>query len=98
VGRLIAWGILTVAFLLAGEGLNLVRTHLELWLAYGHPEDIAWMGVGLAMAVAFSAFLGGFVIYRDKKRGKIRREGWRGRSARHRGTKPARPSEQPPAR
>lgn len=84
MARLVAWAVLLAAFLMAGEGLNLLRIHLEAWLAYGHSVDALWMALGLVMFLVFTAFLGGFVIYRDTKRGKIRREGWRGRPARQR--------------
>jgi hypothetical protein len=75
----VAWSILILVFLIAGEGLNLVRTHLEGWLAYGRPIDAALSVLGLVVAVLATAFLGGFIYYRDKKRGKLKREGWRGR-------------------
>ncbi|MCL6637416.1 MAG: DUF2627 domain-containing protein [Alicyclobacillus sp.] len=77
--RLLAWAVLTGVFLLAGEGLNLFRTAIERWLAYGRVVDALWMIVGLLLAALGTAFLGGFVYYRDKKRGKLTREGWRGR-------------------
>jgi hypothetical protein len=75
--RWIAWAILSAVFLAAGEGLNLFRSHLEAWLAYGHMADVAWMAAGLLIAFVCTAFLGGFIYYRDRKHGKIRREGWR---------------------
>ena len=76
---LVAWAILIAVFLLAGEGLNLFRVHIEDWLAYGHVFDIFYSLLGLILAFVGTAFLGGFIYFRDKKRGKLKREGWRGR-------------------
>lgn len=77
--NLFAWSVLLVVFLIAGEGLNLFRLFIVRWLAYGHWLDAAGMVMGLALAFLATAFLGGFVYYRDKKRGKLKREGWLGR-------------------
>jgi hypothetical protein len=79
----VAWSILIIVFLIAGEGLNLVRTHLEGWLAFGRPMDAALSVIGLVIAFLATGFLGGFIYYRDKKRGKLKREGWRDRSVKH---------------
>ncbi|MDQ0188410.1 DUF2627 family protein [Alicyclobacillus cycloheptanicus] len=76
---LVGWSLLIVIFLGAGEGLNLFRIHIVDWLADGHPVDGILALAGLLLAFACTAFLGGFVYYRDKKRGKLKREGWRGR-------------------
>jgi hypothetical protein len=76
---IVAWSILVAVFLLAGEGLNLFRIHIEDWLAFGHLSDALWSLFGLALAFAGTAWLGGFVYHRDKKRGKLKRTGWRGR-------------------
>lgn len=80
-----AWSILLAMFLLAGEGLNLFRTHIERWLAYGQWVDAAISLLGLVIAFIGTAFLAGFVYYRDKKRGKLKREGWLGRPIQRKG-------------
>jgi Protein of unknown function (DUF2627) len=77
--NLTAWTVLLVVFLIAGEGLNLFRVHIVAWLAYGHPIDGVITLIGLILALLATSFLGGYVYYRDKKRGKLKREGWRGR-------------------
>lgn len=77
--NLTAWTILAFVFLLAGEGFNLFRIHVELWLAYGHWQDVLWTVFGLILGFTATGWLGGFIYYRDKKRNKIKREGWRGR-------------------
>lgn len=77
--NLTAWTILLAVFLIAGEGLNLFRIHIVAWLAYGHVMDGIWSLAGLLLALIGTAFLGGYVYYRDRKRGKLKREGWRGR-------------------
>ncbi|GGI95670.1 hypothetical protein GCM10010885_01680 [Alicyclobacillus cellulosilyticus] len=76
VGKaLAAWGVLIGVFLLAGEGINLVRLGVENWLAYGRFRDAAQAILGLVLAGACTAFLGGFIYHRDQKRGRIRRRG-----------------------
>ncbi|MCL6597962.1 DUF2627 family protein [Alicyclobacillus macrosporangiidus] len=82
--HLMAWSVLIAVFLFAGWGLNLFREAMERWLAFGHAADLIWMVAGLAAAFAGTAFLGGFVYYRDKKRNKLTREGWRGRPVQRR--------------
>ncbi|MCL6548513.1 MAG: DUF2627 domain-containing protein [Alicyclobacillus sp.] len=77
--RIAAWSILVAVFLLAGEGLNLFRLYIVRWIAFGRWQDALMTLVGLGIAGIATAFLGGFVYYRDKKRGKLKREGWRGR-------------------
>lgn len=74
-----AWSLLILVFLIAGEGFNLFRVHIVGWLAYGRPGDAILTVVGLLIAFLATAFLGGFIYYRDKKRGKLKREGWLGR-------------------
>ncbi|MCL6631237.1 MAG: DUF2627 domain-containing protein [Alicyclobacillus herbarius] len=70
-----AWSILLIVFLLAGEGFNLFRVHVEQWLAFGHASDALWSLLGLLLGFASTGWLGGFVYYRDKKRGKVVRRG-----------------------
>lgn len=77
--NLVAWVVLLGVFLIAGEGLNLFRIHVVDWLAYGRAADGVISIVGLILAFLGTAFLGGYVYYRDGKRGKLQREGWRGR-------------------
>lgn len=77
--NLTAWLILIAVFLLAGEGLNIFRIEIERWLAFGHLADGFGALAGLLLAFAATAWLGGFVYHRDKKRGKLKREGWLGR-------------------
>ncbi|MBX5437347.1 MAG: DUF2627 family protein [Alicyclobacillaceae bacterium] len=77
--RMAAWSVLVGVFLLAGEGLNLFRLYIVRWIAFGRWQDGLMTLAGLAVAFLATAFLGGFVYYRDKKRGKLKREGWRGR-------------------
>jgi Protein of unknown function (DUF2627) len=79
VRGLVAWTILLGFFILAGEGLNLLRLNMEDYLAYGDKWDILWGIAGLGLAFVCTAFLAGFVYFRDKKRGKLKREGWLGR-------------------
>lgn len=80
---LIAWLILIVVFFTAGSGLNLFRIHIEDWLAYGRVGDIVLCFIGLVVTSVATAFLGGFVYYRDKKRGKLKRPKTRHRTAKN---------------
>jgi len=77
--NLMAWAILVGVFLIAGEGFNLFRVYIEKWLAYGRVSDAFVSLAGLVLGFLATAFLGGFIYFRDKKRGKLKREGWRGR-------------------
>jgi ABC-type Fe3+-siderophore transport system permease subunit len=80
--KLLAWSVLIAVFLAAGEGLNLFRIYLFEWFRTGRLTDALMTLLGLVIAFLCTAFLGGFVYYRDQKRGKIKREGWRGRPVR----------------
>lgn len=82
MGYLTGWSLLILVFLGAGEGLNLFRIYIIDWLADGKAIDAIIALLGLLLAFACTLFLGGFVYYRDKKRGKLKREGWRGRPVR----------------
>jgi ABC-type Fe3+-siderophore transport system permease subunit len=88
--NLLAWGVLLAVFLAAGEGINLFRIYIFEWFRTGRAQDALMTLLGLAIASACTAFLGGFVYYRDKKRGKVKREGWRGRPGKRQ------PNEQSP--
>jgi hypothetical protein len=68
--RLTPWIVLGGVFLIACEGINLIRINLEFWLAYGKPQSIAACVFGFILAVIGTSFLGGFVRYRDSKRKK----------------------------
>lgn len=87
MGYLVGWGLLILVFLGAGEGLNLFRIYSIDWLATGRALNGIFALLGLVLAFFCTVFLGGFVYYRDKKRGKLKREGWLGRPVR----KPSRP-------
>jgi len=77
MGKLIVWVILVGVFLLSGYGLNLIRIAIVDKMA--HPEIVIWWKVliGSILMVGGIGFLGGFVYYRDKKRGKVRPPAWR---------------------
>lgn len=77
MGKFIVWCILLGVFLLSGYGLNLIRIAVMDKLA--DPSVIIWWRVliGMVLMCGGIAFLGGFVYYRDKKRGKTRPPAWR---------------------
>ena len=79
IRNLMAWLVLIIVFLIAGAGFNLFRIDIEKWLAFGRLSDALMSVVGLILGLLATAFLGGFIYFRDKKRGKLTREGWRGR-------------------
>jgi len=79
---LLAWLILLAVFALAGEGFNLFRVYIWVWFENGRLVDLALCLLGLVIGFLGIAFLGGYVYYRDKKRGKVTKEGWRGRPVR----------------
>lgn len=83
MGYLVGWALLIGVFICAGEGLNLFRIYIVNWLAEGKAIDGLIALAGLLLAFVCTAFLGGFVYYRDKKRGKLKREGWLGRPVAH---------------
>ncbi len=71
--RLSSWLILAGIFLFACEGLNLIRTNLEYWIAYGRLANMLICILGLCMTLIGTAFLGGFVYFRDKKRNRLKK-------------------------
>ncbi|BCJ85856.1 DUF2627 family protein [Effusibacillus dendaii] len=75
--RLISWLILIGIFLLAGYGLNLIRVAVMDKIA--DPSAIIWWRVliGSFLMVGGLSFLGGFLFYRDKKQGRVRKPVWK---------------------
>lgn len=70
------WLILIGIFLCAGEGINLLRIG-TLDAAAGEPGQWWRFTAGLLMTVLGTAYLGGFIYYRDKKRGRVKTRNWR---------------------
>lgn len=77
LGKFIVWSILIGMFLLSGYGLNMIRIALVDKMA--HPEAVIWWRIliGAVLMAGGLSFLGGFVYYRDKKRGKVRPPAWK---------------------
>ncbi|GAX91897.1 DUF2627 family protein [Effusibacillus lacus] len=75
--RLVSWIILISIFLLAGYGLNMIRVAVMDNIA--DPSVIIWWRVliGSILMVGGLFFLGGFIYYRDKKRGIVRKPAWK---------------------
>ena len=61
-----AWLVLLVILLIAGGGVSLIR----FGLFHGKWWAIA---LGALLTMLGTAYLGGFIYYRDKKRGRIKR-------------------------
>lgn len=74
--RLVSWSILIGIFLIAGYGLNLIRVAVMDWIA--DPAAIVWWRIliGSVLMLGSVYFLGGFIYYRDKKRGKVGKPAW----------------------
>jgi hypothetical protein len=77
MGRVIVWAILIGMFLLAGYGLNMIRIAIVEEIAA--PDTVIWWRVliGSILMTGGLGYLGGFIYYRDKKRGKVRPPAWR---------------------
>ncbi|MFD2168913.1 DUF2627 family protein [Tumebacillus lipolyticus] len=77
LGKLIVWGILLGVFIVSGYGLNLIRIAIVDKMA--HPDAVIWwkMLIGAVLMTGGITFLGGFVFYRDKKRGKVKPPAWK---------------------
>ncbi|MGZ4107917.1 MAG: DUF2627 family protein [Tumebacillaceae bacterium] len=77
MGKFIVWAILLGIFVVSGYGLNLIRVAVVDKLA--DPSVVIWYKVliGSILMVGGLSFLGGFVYYRDKKRGKVRPPAWK---------------------
>lgn len=75
--RLVSWMILIAIFLLAGYGLNLIRVAVIEYIA--DPSIVIWWRVliGSVLLLGGLFFLGGFIYYRDKKRGAVRKPAWK---------------------
>ncbi|MDI3257320.1 MAG: DUF2627 family protein [Kyrpidia sp.] len=72
MGVLISWIILIGFFLLGGYGVTLIRNAVM-----GHLLDASqpWLWptlAGLVLTAVSVGFLGGFIHYREKKRGKVK--------------------------
>lgn len=61
-----AWLVLIVILFVAGGGVSLIR--------YGLIQAEWWaIPLGALLTILGTAYLGGFIYYRDKKRGRIKR-------------------------
>lgn len=76
LGRVISWTILVAMFLLAGDGLNMIRIAIVDKLADPTSSIGMRLFLGLLMLIVGVFFLGGFIYYRLKKRGKIKKPDW----------------------
>ena len=68
---LAAWSVLIAVFLLAGEGINLIRIYFLSYVAYGATYDLVVSILGLLLTLLCVAFLAGFVYSRDKRRHRV---------------------------
>lgn len=66
------WLILIAIFLMAGGGINLIRIGTLNAFA-GLPDQWWRIALGAVMTTLGTAYLGGFIYYRDKKRGRVRK-------------------------
>ena len=75
--QVIAWTLLVCIFLLAGYGLNIIRVAIVDKMA--DPSTVIWWRVlgGTVLMTGGLTFLGGFVYYRDTKRGKVKPPAWK---------------------
>lgn len=80
--RLVSWLILIFVFLLAGYGLNLIRAAVMEKIA--DPATAVWWRLLAGSILMFGGlfFLGGFIYYRDKKRGMVRKPAWKQKKGR----------------
>lgn len=72
----VTWMLLVGLVMLAAGGINLIRIGLLNQLS-GEPGQWWRMALGGAMTLAGTAYLGGFIHYRDKKRGRVKRPDWK---------------------
>jgi hypothetical protein len=72
MARLISWGILVAVALIATEGISLIRDALLDRLADPHAVVGGRILLGIILSGGGLWFLGGFIYYRDRKRGLIR--------------------------
>ncbi|WP_018132822.1 DUF2627 family protein [Effusibacillus pohliae] len=75
--RLVSWLILIGIFLLSGYGLNLIR--VAVMDSISNPAAVVWWRILLGSILMLGGlfFLGGFIYYRDKKRGLVRKPAWK---------------------
>lgn len=73
---LLPWMILIAMVLVAGYGVNLIR--VGLFAALNGSPHAAWILIaGVLLMLVGTTFLGGFIYYRDKKRGRLKRPDWK---------------------
>ncbi len=66
VKTIASWLVLFIILLIAGGGISLIR--------YGIFAGAWWaIGLGIVIAVLATSYLGGFIYYRDKKNGRVKR-------------------------
>ena len=78
----VPWAILVGVFIVAAGGINLIRAGIANAVT-GAPDQWWMFALGGAMTAAGTAYLGGFVYYRDRKRGRIKRPDWARRPPRN---------------
>lgn len=69
MARLMAFLVLLIPGVIAGYGIKLMRDTL-----YGiGPIDVSWLQflIGFILMVLGVGFIAGFILYRDRKKGKI---------------------------
>nr|NNM89550.1 DUF2627 family protein [Bacilli bacterium] len=72
---IISWAILISFFLIAGEGINLIR--LGIMNSLGKMPNQGWQIIlGILLAGLGTSFLGGFIYHRAKRRGQIKKPDW----------------------
>lgn len=78
MARILSWGILLAIFLISGYGLNMLRVAFMDQLS--DPNIIiGWrVLIGFLLFGGSVSYLGGFIYYRDKKRGKVKKTIWKG--------------------
>jgi len=74
--NLFPWLILIALFVLAAGGINLIRIG-SLNAMAGIAGQWWRFALGTVMTLFGTAYLGGFIYYRDKKRGRVRKPNWR---------------------
>jgi hypothetical protein len=80
MARILSWSILIAIFLTAGYGLNLLREAMMDKLGNPHAV-IGWrVLIGFLLLGGGVSYLAGFIYYRDKKQGKVKKPDWTGRS------------------
>ncbi len=71
IRRGVAWLVLTIIFIIAGGGINLIRIGAINQMA-GVPDQWWRFVLGTVMTVLGTTYLGGFIYYRDQKRGRLK--------------------------